>query len=1174
MKRFLVVGCGGSGGITLQYVMDQLRADLGLYGIDTLPAGWQFVHVDVPGTPDGVGANLPPTVPAQGGVYVPISFAGATYPDVAANVEAKLMDSNQLARLVSWYPPPSRVNVPVQEGAGQYRAVGRILMLNRLTQTREQLDIAWSNLMDGDAVAELAAVARAISPATAQNVTDQPLVLVVSSMSGGAGASMTLDVCRLLATIPGIDGERIALFLYTSEVFGGLDENKRSGVEANGAAMMGELIAAQLGAGAADDIALMTALGIEVADRAAPPFGRVIPIGSRIGGSGERFAEGDYKAICRGLGRGLAALMLSGVASREFAGSDLANAENVTTDITTLGWGSDPGRLVWGAFGFASLGLGRERYGHYAAQRLARQAVNRLAAGHYDQRDPRPPEEQVAARVEQLWPLVRTAMGLPESMRGLPSWFERYIPARRFEASAWSLVNAYIAPWLQLDAPNEVRVWYPAAAHQITLARDPLEAGVKQMAYAWAHEWYLRLRRSIETEVGKVIAVSGLATGRAVLDRLIAESASWADGLRDAASRGPRDVTAPPQDAVAQLQALGRGTIASQHPLLEVLRRGHQQVLVNAARAYAAYLASSILASMRTDLATPMAAACTDLLRALESARAASPTETGQARSKTLEYSAWPAGGPKVPSRFAQAHNDVLLTPAEEFEQQFQAHVALSVPDRPIEDGIAEIVSMILHGTWPTSGKPVEYTNFSPIVVWRPAVLPEDPADQGRGLPHPMRVGQYRVQLSPGDVLERCRNYIGEPDGPFGRFVRQSLREYLEEPGLGDDERTQRERQVRESFSGALALARPLVGLNPNTVAQVHAGAPMLYTYKFSAIPLGGLQLADAIRGDLVQANNRILPTTVGRYDDAVRAGDNSRATRIDIFGAYRNTSPAAFTSLLEPIAKRWAASNVENARRNFWTWRRSRRLPGALPMGDEQRAACIGGWFVARLTGLLRFPQEHPGNTVDIWNDVTGTWLPFPQPRLTSRLQEPVDLLPAVLETMIIAMAQCHRSPDLAPLLPYRKLREIYDSDPATPTGNALATTGPTIFEPVTDGRLAAQQHLERWFRTGSSPNGWTPSAQAGSPSDTPEERQKKTVDSLHAYRETLGREFLARGDLGAPGGGRYSVVQRYTISSFPLGHELAADVYRVLGAVVSLAEGIVLDEVSRGSSSSLGGF
>ena len=38
MRRFLIVGCGGSGGATLAFIMDQLRSELHSAGIETLLA--------------------------------------------------------------------------------------------------------------------------------------------------------------------------------------------------------------------------------------------------------------------------------------------------------------------------------------------------------------------------------------------------------------------------------------------------------------------------------------------------------------------------------------------------------------------------------------------------------------------------------------------------------------------------------------------------------------------------------------------------------------------------------------------------------------------------------------------------------------------------------------------------------------------------------------------------------------------------------------------------------------------------------------------------------------------------------------------------------------------------------------------------------------------------------
>lgn len=90
MRKFLIVGCGGSGGATVRLLMDQLQADLRPLGITELPAAWQFVHVDVPVDPDKGPGQLPDIV-RMGGAYQSFSSPGNTYSATASNVELSLI---------------------------------------------------------------------------------------------------------------------------------------------------------------------------------------------------------------------------------------------------------------------------------------------------------------------------------------------------------------------------------------------------------------------------------------------------------------------------------------------------------------------------------------------------------------------------------------------------------------------------------------------------------------------------------------------------------------------------------------------------------------------------------------------------------------------------------------------------------------------------------------------------------------------------------------------------------------------------------------------------------------------------------------------------------------------------------------------------------------------------
>ena len=217
MRRLLIVGCGGSGGATLAYMMDQLRSDLAAHGIGRIPAGWQFVHLDVPTSPsrvEGVGS-----VRDQDGVYVGTGPESDSYKVLDNALSQRLAAGQQLDTIATWAPRElDTVYTPLSTGAGQYRALGRMITLSRVGQVRDSLQRAWDQLYLTSTDTEMRSLH--IPGAGAYRPDDQPLVLVVSSMAGGAGASMALDICRVLTLVQGVDPRLMAVFMVTPDIFG------------------------------------------------------------------------------------------------------------------------------------------------------------------------------------------------------------------------------------------------------------------------------------------------------------------------------------------------------------------------------------------------------------------------------------------------------------------------------------------------------------------------------------------------------------------------------------------------------------------------------------------------------------------------------------------------------------------------------------------------------------------------------------------------------------------------------------------------------------------------------------------------------------------------------------------------------------------------------------------
>jgi len=158
MRRFLIVGCGGSGGATLAYMMDQLRSELHAAGVDKLIAGWQFVHIDVPSAadpgPDGL-AN----VPGQGGTYIGCGPRGSSYAILDGALSQRLSTDAALDTIATWAPrQPDQVTNPISAGAGQYRAIGRMITLSKAGEIRSKLQAAWDELFRVETISQMASL--------------------------------------------------------------------------------------------------------------------------------------------------------------------------------------------------------------------------------------------------------------------------------------------------------------------------------------------------------------------------------------------------------------------------------------------------------------------------------------------------------------------------------------------------------------------------------------------------------------------------------------------------------------------------------------------------------------------------------------------------------------------------------------------------------------------------------------------------------------------------------------------------------------------------------------------------------------------------------------------------------------------------------------------------------
>src|SRR5690349_3785277 len=577
MRRFLVVGCGGSGGATLAFMMDQLRSELHAAGVDKVLSGWQFVHIDVPSAAESGPEGLA-NVPAQGGSYIGCGPQGCSYAILDGALSQRLAADGALDAIATWAPRnPQEVTNPISAGAGQYRAIGRMITLSKASEIHARLQAAWDALFRVETISEMSTVS--VPGMGRFDPNEPPLVLVVSSMAGGAGASMALDICRLLTLVTGLDPKLMGVFMVTPDIFESLPESARIGVRANALAMLGEIVASQTGAAREHDVRILRALGQHHGDGEPIPFARVFPVGRYIGADRTLFGDGSQYAVYRGLARGLAGLMMSGKASDQFVSYDLGNTASPTGDRDVLGWGiSSWDVLPWGTYGFASLSMGRDRYAEYAAQRLARSCVDKLLFGHLQAGNPASSNEQLDTLLSSQWQAHCNELRMPAAAGDeqarvgiLGNWIANgAFPPEAVSSTVNGLIERQLRGYLPNPQGMSAEQWVPVFRQAVMNRRADLARACSETAYAMVFSWHREFADQVEQMVGTAAASLGLPYARELIDRLRLHLDSvLAPGIAQLGAMGPPDIVAIPPQVDAALRSL-RGVMTNADQVLGI----------------------------------------------------------------------------------------------------------------------------------------------------------------------------------------------------------------------------------------------------------------------------------------------------------------------------------------------------------------------------------------------------------------------------------------------------------------------------------------------------------------------------------------------------------------------------------------------------------------------------
>ncbi|MDK8764470.1 tubulin-like doman-containing protein [Corynebacterium sp. MSK218] len=1176
MKKFLVVGCGGSGAKTLAFMMDQLKAELRSIDPDMteLPKAWQFVNIDVP-LEEEAGPQKLPNVTQNGGQYVGIG-SRQNYNTFDEGVSSILGRSGKLGEIATWATRnPASNDVKLADGAGQYRAIGRMLTLPHLKEIRQSLKAAVDEMFTQEAIQELNRLNYKQTKLDSDTGDSQPVVLVVSSMAGGAGASMFLDVCRVLTTIPNVNPQGTLVFMYTPEIFSDNKADDMAGAWPNSLAMFGEVVAAQMGNSSKHDRAIFEAF-----DMGNPPegqtFGRIFPIGSKMGTTSARFGDGSAMSIYRGLGRALAGLMASTKASDNLVSYALTNTPAGDGGRRFFGWdsptgGTPWGRLPWGSLGYAQVSMGRDRFAEYSSQRLARSAFERLFNGHLDPQNPEAGEMQIAKKLEERLPNAFSSITLD------PSWAHG---GQIDSGSVWNWLNSvfggqaqqaadsatkYLQNYIPVGQGRNVNEWRDEFEGNMADPRNEqaIASVLNNAAYDIVYRYANFFTDSVLATVEGELAAVGVPYVREMLSK-ITDVLTNSDRLMPVLGeysgyyQNTRVLTKPEGADPILSPLTGKGQMTDPTPTVNALMGLYYNQFYSYALMAIAHLLKDVLQDYADENLFHLKRELADAHAVLEKAVSKRAETNKLADVRTDEVNAWPTEIDEVvETRFKGAENEIMLTDVNSFIVDYKDQMLRTIQGQQstadvtnYEQAYPFAVRSVIRGEWESLDAaqapndtlaPQKHTNdaYSNRAGWVSKYLSRHPQT---GESRESQRAHYHAKIRPTDLLERSRQWINRRDYEFQKFNSVDLRRYLTlTPDINEVEHAERQRRFVEAFQLALSYARPLAAVNDDMVQRIH-GKSVQYTYSFSDIPFAELGSAESgIAAQLESVLNR--PEIDGPSSVALRNSLNmsDHVQHIEIFGSYPNYSPIVFSSMFNYIAK--DIEKQDNFDGSWWSERRTRPLPAALPLTETERQAMVAGWIIGRITGRVYISNPDASNAAaHIFDDTDGgvnNWVDFPNPMLISprRMIKKSDWMSSVLESIFIAYAKVQENGPhgfASSLYPYQLLRGLFDD--GLDFAHSGASTHPVVHR------------LAQFLASGEVPN-------RGTVGTSIQDRYETFVAELDKFAR--GADHFVPGHTNAlPGQGRANkpfaeIRSREVASMTPYYRDLAEDVIAMVPVI-----------------------
>jgi hypothetical protein len=918
-----------------------------------------------------------------------------------------------------------------------------------------------------------------------------PTVIVVSSVAGGSGAGMFMDVAEATKAAIGPKPwvHQIFSLLFAPDVFEELGDAKMRAMAPNALGAVAELVSGfWRGAPTEATLAIYSRYGITVPGDTlyslGPNFNYII---GRRNGNAKPVDFGSQQGVYLAASQSLAAWMTDTNVQDSLSAYAVTNFQTKSAgmaDATGLKRARLDGQPL-SSIGFGRVSLGLDKFSEYAAERMAKQTLETILKQHIAE-DP-----DLKQMKEDQW--IQHHADVQEGAFVGQSGLDELTESNNQVVDAiWPDLTEVLAR-LQADISYQVsqgtpkeghsfEAWVSRITHAYEVSVPPRISDAEGLIAAKAREWVQATPSQLLELVRKTIAQQGLPVTIELLNRLIEQSKRAVAELLGERGRHLADsahTSILVSEKLAPAQQMPK--IVASHPTV-----AEAMLVANTSFGWIAYAeakrtASELLADFTKNYLEPLKLQLSRTYGALNAATA----DPKLPDSRQNPYATWPNFKSKsVDERFKPAPNEQMLIDHKTFPKLFDELIKQTVNDPQVQES-RKVIDEMLGGSRLLQGVAELDDSYHWTILdladnqmWVPAEAKFRLRDQAS------QPAKFEFEVNHMNYIDFAKRWSRVPGRAFASYLNQSLVSYLGASG-DTQEKSKRMSDFVSAVGAAIQSADPLVSLDATLLALTHESVGK--TAICSGIPVDETDPAyEAITNVLVSNG----------YDDTHKwftsSGAGANLKSIEIFTQMETSvNPLVMSSLMGTIASEWMVASSDYASRsNFMNWRRGRELTEAIPAHQERWSLMLSGWHVARLLNLFENDTKHPsyadkGPKVSIWVDPAKQWRGFPYPLYSSQIAKNVEDYPAIiLESLIIALGECNLQQSLAPLDPYQKLMQLGGGD-----SNNWAD-------------------LENWILNGSVPQGAPmPRAErAGLPTDSPQQRKEVSLayvtDMMEGFR------------------------------------------------------------------------